>query len=114
MITIRVETRIAAPRELCFDLARDVDIHMKTSDFTEERTIPPGRTSGLVEQGDLIILEARHLGVRQRLAARITMVDRPNRFVDEMIAGAFQSLRHVHDFNDDGDGTLMIDTIEWR
>ena len=31
-----------------------------------------------------------------------------------MVRGAFRSLRHVHEFHGDGDGTLMLDTLEWR
>jgi hypothetical protein len=48
---IVVETRIAAPIARCFDLARDVDAHAQTSDFTNERIVG-GRTAGLLQPGD--------------------------------------------------------------
>lgn len=115
MPSIVVETRIDAPVETCFDLARDVDAHVQSSAFTGERVVEPGKLHGLLEQGDLVCFEARHLGIRQRLCARITEMERPRRFVDEMVRGAFLSLRHVHEFTATaGGGTVMVDTITWK
>jgi ligand-binding SRPBCC domain-containing protein len=113
MTTVVVETRIKAPIELCFDLARDVDVHVGTSASTGERAVA-GKTSGLLELGDSVTFEAVHFGIRQRLTSRIVEFDRPRRFVDEMVRGAFSSLRHVHEFFVDGDQTLMRDTLIWR
>ena len=59
-------------------------------------------------------LEGRHFGIRQRFTTRITRLDRPHLFVDEMERGAFRSLRHIHEFHVDGSGTLMRDILEWR
>jgi ligand-binding SRPBCC domain-containing protein len=113
MTTIVVETRIAAPIELCFDLARDVDVHLKTSSSTGERAVA-GRTSGLLDLGDIVTFEAVHFGIRQRLTSKIVEFDRPSRFVDEMVKGAFASLRHIHEFVVDGESVLMRDTLTWR
>ena len=98
MPTIVIETRIAAPLERVFDLARDVDAHVESSAFTGERAVAPGRTSGLLDLGDLLTFEGRHLGVRQRLTVRITEMEPPRRFVDEGVRGALRELRHVHEF----------------
>ena len=114
MPTIVIETRIRAPIERVFDLARDVDAHVASSAFTGERAVEPGRTSGLLELGDLLTFEGRHLGVRQRLTVRITEMDRPRRFVDEGVRCAFRELRHVHEFYADDDVTVMRDIVEWR
>ena len=113
MTTIVVETRIAAPIELCFDLARDVEAHLKTSSSTGERAVG-GKTSGLLDLGDVVTFEAVHFGVRQRLTSQIVEFDRPRRFVDEMVKGAFASLRHVHEFVADGASVVMRDTLTWR
>jgi ligand-binding SRPBCC domain-containing protein len=113
MPTIVVTTRIAAPVDRCFDLARDVDAHVRTSAGTGERVVA-GRMSGLLELGDTVTFEGVHLGVRQRLAARIAELDRPHRFVDEMTQGAFAAMRHVHEFTTEGGVTVMTDTITWR
>ena len=112
MTTIIVETRISAPIELCFDLARDVEAHLKSSASTGERAVG-GKTSGLLELGDVVTFEAVHFGIRQRLTSKIVELDRPTRFVDEMLNGAFASLRHMHEFVVDGGSVLMRDTLTW-
>jgi hypothetical protein len=112
--TIVLETTIRATPQRCFDLARDVSVHCATVAFTQERALPPGVTDGPLKLGDLVIFEARHLGVRQQLHARIVRFEPPHLFADEMIRGAFRSLYHLHEFLPDGDGTLMRDTITWR
>ena len=74
----------------------------------------PGRISGLLELGDLLTFEGRHLGVRQRITVRITEMDPPRRYVDEGMRVAFRELRHVHEFFVDGDVTVMRDVVTWR
>jgi len=111
---IVIETLIAAPVELCFDLARDVGVHAESAAFTGERLMSPGRLNGLLELGDLIAFEARHFGVRQQFVSRITEVAPPRRFVDEMVSGSFRSMRHEHEFHIVSGGTLMRDVVEWR
>ena len=114
MGSVRLETLICAPLERCFDLARNVDVHCATAAFTDERLVEPGRTSGLLEHGDQVTFEARHLGIRRRLTAQIVEFDRPRRFVDEMRSGAFRSLRHEHRFEAVDGGTIMRDHLQWR
>lgn len=114
MTRIVVETKIRAPIELCFDLARDVNAHRESAAFSSERVVPPGRTEGLLELGDLVAFEGRHFGVRQRFVARITALDRPHRFDDEMVQGSFKWLRHCHEFVFNDGITIMRDTLEWQ
>lgn len=40
-------------------------------------------------------------------------MDMPDCFVDEQVKGPFRSFRHVHEFTNDGSGTLMVDRIEF-
>lgn len=112
--TIRVETSILAPPEICFDLARDVTAHVQSAAFSSESVVPPGRLAGRLEVGDLVTFEGRHFGIRQRFTARITQMQRPHRFVDEMINGSFKWLLHSHEFYPEGTGTLMVDVLEWQ
>jgi ligand-binding SRPBCC domain-containing protein len=97
MGVIRLETVIAAPVERCFDLARDLDFHLRSLAHTGERAMA-GRMSGLIELGESVTWEARHFGVRQRLTTKITAMDRPRHFRDEMTAGAFAAFAHDHWF----------------
>lgn len=113
MAAFRIETTIAAPIEACFDLSRDIDFHVRTMAESGERAVA-GRTSGLIELGESVTWEAKHLGVRQRLTARITAFDRPNHFRDEMTAGAFRSLVHDHRFEERDGRTVMVDTLTFR
>lgn len=105
-------TRIEAPVELCFDLARDVEVHCRTAAATQERVVG-GVLSGLLGPDDTVTFEGMHFGIRLRLTARIVEFDPPHRFVDEMVSGPFRSLRHVHEFSAEPDGTRMTDTITW-
>lgn len=110
MPTIHLETRIAAPPERCFDLARSVDLHMGSMSRTGERAVA-GVTEGMMGPGDSVTWEARHFGLRWRLTSRITDFTPPRCFADEQVRGPFAGFRHVHMFTslDNGSGTLMTD-----
>lgn len=112
MPTIELETIIHAPTEIVFDLARDVEAHTASTSQTGERAIA-GRTSGLLELGESVTWEARHLGIRQRLTVQITAMSRPHFFEDRMLQGIFSSMSHRHDFirSQDGASTLMEDSF---
>jgi len=111
--TIRLETEIAAGPERCFDLARDIDAHVRSTSNTRERAVG-SRTSGLLGLGDEVTWEARHFGVTQRLTARITRLDRPRMFEDVQVRGPFAELRHLHEFDVRPGNTLMKDTFTFR
>jgi ligand-binding SRPBCC domain-containing protein len=110
---IHLETRIAAPPERCFDIARSVDLHTSSMAHTGERAVA-GVTSGMMDLGDSVTWDARHLGLRWRLTSRITEYDRPQRFVDEQVRGPFRSFRHLHEFRPINGDTLMIDEFDFR
>ena len=114
MPTIRLETIVEAPVEVCFDLSVDVDVHQRSVAVTGERAVAGVVTSGRMVLGDEVTWEARHLGKTRRLTSRITEYDRPHRFVDEMVAGAFKSFRHEHSFKAVKAGTQMIDVLQYR
>lgn len=107
------EIFINAPIEVCFDLARDVDIHMKTTAKSKERAVA-GVTSGLMENGDQVTWEAVHLGVKQKLTAKIIELERPYQFTDVMVKGVFHSFTHTHEFVKKEKGTVMKDRFVYR
>ena len=72
-----------------------------------------GRSSGWLQLGDEVTFEATHFFVRQQLSARIVEMNVPHSFVDEMLSGAFQSLRHEHRFKTIGNATQMTDVLTW-
>ncbi|RDI45543.1 SRPBCC family protein [Falsibacillus pallidus] len=113
MPIIEYEVTIHAPIQVCFDLARDIDVHMLTTAKTKEKAID-GVTSGLVENGDTVIWQATHLGVRQKLTAKIINMDKPYTFTDVMVKGAFHSFTHVHEFMESNQGTIMKDIFIYK
>lgn len=112
MALIILETFVNAPVERVFDLARCIGAHTVSAEGSGERAVA-GRTSGLIELGETVTWEAKHFGVKQRLTVKITDFDRPRMFADEMTKGAFSSMCHVHRFERNGDGTLMIDEFSF-
>ncbi|NYF25971.1 SRPBCC family protein [Sporosarcina sp. JAI121] len=104
---------IQASIERCFDLARDVDIHTRTTESTKEKAVG-GVTTGLLSAGDSVTWEAVHFGIKQRLTAKITIMNRPYIFEDIMVQGAFHSFTHIHEFVEKDTGTLMIDRFQYK
>lgn len=104
---------IDAPAERCFDLARSVEVHLLDNSHCGEPTAAiSGQTTGLVEMGQHVTWQARHLGVRQKLTTRVTAFHRPVFFQDTMCAGAFRSMQHDHFFRPlIGDRTEMTDIL---
>lgn len=113
MPIIKHKQFIQAPLIVCFDLARNVDIHTKTTAKTKEKAVG-GVTQGLLEVGDTVTWEAIHFGIKQRLTAKVTHMEKPTEFVDIMVKGAFSSFTHTHQFIEEKGGTLMIDTFEYK
>lgn len=112
MPVIRIECRVAASPEVCFDLARSVDAHVASAVGTGERAVG-GVTAGLMELGDEVTWRARHLGFTQELTSRITRFDRPRHFRDEMLRGAFATFVHDHYFEPVEAQTRVIDVVEY-
>jgi ligand-binding SRPBCC domain-containing protein len=104
---------IQAPIEVCFNLARDVNVHTQTTLKTKERAVG-GVTKGLLEEGDSVTWEAVHFGIKQRLTARIIFMEKPHSFVDVMVKGAFKSFIHIHQFSAEEKGTTMIDHFQYK
>ncbi len=112
MTTIYLETIINAPVQICFDLSRSIDLHQISTVKTKERAIA-GKTKGLMEKGEFVIWEAIHFGIKQNLTVKITEMQAPHFFKDEMLKGAFKSMRHEHRFKSENGKTLMIDVFEF-
>jgi ligand-binding SRPBCC domain-containing protein len=112
MPRIELTTIIAAPVDVVFDLARNIDVHASSQSSHGEKAVA-GRTSGLIEEGEEVTWEAMHLGVRQSLTSRIVVMRRPTYFRDSMIRGAFQRMDHDHIFESTPSGTVMKDVFDY-
>lgn len=109
---IDLETRIKAPIGLCFDLARDIDLHMQSTAHTGEVAIA-GVTTGFIGPDEEVTWEAKHFGIRQRLTSRITAYQRPYHFRDSQVRGAFKRFDHDHFFSEVDGATLMRDVFDF-
>lgn len=113
MLVIRLWTSITAPPERVFDLARSIEAHEESAQATQEKAVA-GVIHGLIGLGEEVTWEAHHLGIKQRLRVRITRFERPFRFQDVMVSGAFKSMKHDHEFVAQPRGMLMVDRLEFE
>ena len=108
MPTIHLTTFVAAPAQRVFDLARSIDLHRKSMADSGEEAIA-GTTSGLIGLNETVTWKAKHLRRVRILKSKITAMNPPLSFTDEMVQGDFKSLRHEHHFKKIDNGTLLID-----
>lgn len=113
MPIIRHEISIHAPIQVCFDLARTVEVHAGKTLLTKQIAIE-GITFGLMERGDFVTWETTHLGMKQKLTSQVIEMVKPYRFTDAMVRGAFHSFTHTHEFIEWGTETSMIDTFSYK
>jgi len=114
VVIVETEVLIEAPIQICFDLARNIEVHTQTVwKHTKERAIE-GITEGMIGEGEIVTFQATHFLINQKLTSRITEYLRPYYFVDEMMKGAFKSLRHEHIFEEQNGKTLMKDKLTFE
>lgn len=113
MPTIHLTTFIGAPAERVFDLSRSIDLHKKAmADFREEPVA--GTTTGLIAPDETVTWRAKHLGKTRLLKIKISVMQPPHSFTDEMVQGDFRSMKHQHHFKQIDNGTLMIDIFSFE
>lgn len=112
MPVIKLETLINAPIERVFDLSRSIDLHADSMAHTNEKAVA-GVTKGLINLGETVTWEATHFGIRQRLTSKITICERPHKFGDTMVSGAFKRFDHEHFYEEIDGKTLMKDVFDY-
>ncbi|RYY17515.1 MAG: cell division protein [Chitinophagaceae bacterium] len=113
MPNIHLTTFIAAPLERVFDLSRSIDLHKKSMAQSGEQAVA-GTTMGLIGKGETVTWKAKHLMKTRIMKIRISEMNRPVSFVDEMIEGDFKSFRHQHHFKQIDNGIFMIDIVDFE
>ncbi len=61
MAIINLNTRINAPKQIVFDLARNIDVHQNSASKTNEKAIA-GTTSGLINLNEFVTWKENILG----------------------------------------------------
>jgi ligand-binding SRPBCC domain-containing protein len=108
--SIHLTTFIAAPIDRVFDLSRSINLHKISTAHTHEKAIA-GVVTGLINEGETVTWQAKHLFRERKFTSKITAMTRPDNFTDEMTAGDFKSFRHEHHFKATDNGTIMIDVV---
>ncbi|PKL79570.1 MAG: cell division protein [Ignavibacteriae bacterium HGW-Ignavibacteriae-4] len=112
MPQIDIRTEIDSKIGIVFDLSRSIDLHQQSLSDTNEKAIA-GRITGLIELNETVTWEAKHFGFRFNLTSKITELQKPNMFVDEMVKGPFKSFKHTHLFEEKNNLVIMHDKFEY-
>jgi ligand-binding SRPBCC domain-containing protein len=113
MPVIHLTTFIAAPVQRVFDLSRSINLHKISTAATHEKVVD-GVMTGLINEGETVTWQAKHLFKQRRFTSRITHMLHPTAFSDEMIAGDFSRFVHEHHFKATDNGTIMIDLLQFE
>lgn len=113
MPKIHVTSFINAPIERVFDLSRSINLHQISTQQTNEKAIA-GTINGLINKNETVTWEAKHFFKKRRFTSKITAMERPFSFTDEMIKGDFKSFYHEHHFKTVDNGTIMIDLLDFE
>ena len=112
MTRIHLITIIEAPIEKVFDLSRDIDVHVQSAASSHEKAIA-GIVSGTIGMNETVTWRGKHFGCYLQHKSRITKMDIPNNFTDEMEEGKFKFFRHQHFFTTENGKTIMTDNLEY-
>ena len=113
MPTIHLTTFIAAPVQRVFNLSRSINLHQISTASTNEKAID-GVITGLINKHETVTWQAKHLFKTRLFTSKITEMQSPDFFTDEMLKGDFKSFHHQHHFKAAENGTIMIDLIDFE
>ncbi|MGB4843485.1 MAG: SRPBCC family protein [Ferruginibacter sp.] len=113
MPEIHITSFIKAPVERVFDLSRSINLHQISTADTNEKAID-GVINGLINKNETVTWQARHFFKTRRFTSKITEMQSPALFIDEMIRGDFKSYHHEHHFKVAENGTIMIDLVSFE
>jgi ligand-binding SRPBCC domain-containing protein len=112
MPIIHLTTVIHAPLERVYDLSRSITLHKRSMSHMQEEAVK-GRTNGLIRLNETVTWRAKHIGKMRELTTKITAMTEGEHFTDEMTEGDFTHLKHDHHFKEIGNGTVMIDIMDF-
>lgn len=73
-----------------------------------------GTTMGLINLDETVTWKAKHLFKTRVLKTRITAMEKPYSFTDEMVEGDFKQMKHEHHFKQIDNGTLAINIFTFE
>jgi ribosome-associated toxin RatA of RatAB toxin-antitoxin module len=114
MVVINLVTHIKAPIQVCFDASRNIDLHKASVPLNSKEEAVAGVMSGLINHNDTVTWRAKHFGFYFKMTVKISSMNAPNSFIDEQIKGPFKTMRHIHEFEQKEECTIMRDHFEFQ
>lgn len=108
MPVLNIETEINAAPEICFDLIRAVSLKKNLDIAADQKKLLHE-----IILGETVEFENKFIFFTQKLIVKVTELEKPIHFTDEMIEGNFKIFKHTHKFLPRGDGTLLRDSLIW-
>lgn len=106
------EVRLPAPREQVFEFFSDAtQLERLTPSWLKFSVLTPAPIK--MQLGTLIDYKLRVHGIPLRWKSRISLWDPSYQFADEQLHGPYRHWYHVHTFEDDGDGTICRDEVDY-
>lgn len=113
MTTIKISTLISAPITTVFDANRNIDLHQKSASKSNEIAID-GVTTGLINFNETVTWQGKHFGFYLTHKSRITAMEIPTYFVDEMEEGKFKTFKHQHFFEEENGVVTINDLLQYE
>ncbi len=113
--TYHLERSQFIPRSLeetFFFFSDAANLERITPEFLRFQIVTPSPIQ--LQVGALIDYRLRLLGVPLRWRTQIEVFEPPTRFVDVQLQGPYRYWRHTHEFRRDGDGTRMLDRVDYQ
>ena len=114
MKTFRYRDELALHKPLAevFDFfARAANLERLTPDWLRFEILTPGPIE--MKVGALIDYRIKWRSIPMRWRTEIEIWDPPHRFVDRQLSGPYRLWRHEHLFEERGNGTEVIDQVEY-
>jgi ligand-binding SRPBCC domain-containing protein len=112
IFTLERSLWVPAPIEQVFEFFSQAEnLERLTPAFLGFRILTPPPI--VLRQGTIIDYRISLHGFPISWRSEITHWDPPHRFVDEQRRGPYRVWKHVHDFERQGDGTRVIDRVEY-
>lgn len=113
MPKIELTTEYEAPIQVVLDANRYIDLHELSAVDTNEKTIDR-KTNGLIEKEEWATWRARHFGFYQEFTLKITRMEAPIYFRDEMKKVILKRFTHDHYFETIERKTKMYEVFEFE
>ncbi len=113
MAKIHVTTFVKAPAKRVYDLSRSVNLFQISSSTTFINFLE-GPISGLINENDKVVYQAKHFKRSRDLTLKIISVNIPDQITIQLLMKGFINFQHNLYFKAIKNGSFIIDVIEYE